>query len=138
MRLDALFVTIAPVPAVIVLVFVGLPETWRPIHVVGLALVVVGLALLTLARLQLGSAFSITPQATTLVTRGLYARIRNPVYVFGFVLIGGLMLYANRPQLLLLLGPIAVLQTVRARREAKVLEERFGDAYRAYRVGTWF
>jgi protein-S-isoprenylcysteine O-methyltransferase Ste14 len=30
------------------------------------------------------------------------------------------------------------LQVVRAGREAKVLEARFGDAYRAYRARTWF
>ena len=129
---------IAPIPAVVLLVIVGLPAAWRPIHVLGLAVLAVGLALLTLARWQLGSAFSIVPKATTLVTRGLYARIRNPVYVFGLVMAAGLLLYVDRPWFLLLFVPLAVMQVVRARREAKVLEERFGDAYREYRAGTWF
>jgi protein-S-isoprenylcysteine O-methyltransferase Ste14 len=138
MRADARFVMIAPIPAVVLLVIVGLPAAWRPIHVLGLAVLAVGLALLTLARWQLGSAFSIVPKATTLVTRGLYARIRNPVYVFGLVMAAGLLLYVDRPWFLLLFVPLAVMQVVRARREAKVLEERFGDAYREYRAGTWF
>jgi protein-S-isoprenylcysteine O-methyltransferase Ste14 len=29
-------------------------------------------------------------------------------------------------------------QTIRARREARVLEAAFGDAYREYRRKTWF
>jgi protein-S-isoprenylcysteine O-methyltransferase Ste14 len=31
-----------------------------------------------------------------------------------------------------------VMQTIRARREARVLEAAFGDAYRDYRLKTWF
>jgi protein-S-isoprenylcysteine O-methyltransferase Ste14 len=30
------------------------------------------------------------------------------------------------------------MQTIRARREAQVLEAAFGDAYREYRRHTWF
>jgi len=138
MKPDARFVMIAPIPAVLILVPVGLPATWRSSHVIGLALLVVGLGLLTLARWQLGDAFSIEPKATTLVTRGLYARIRNPVYVFGIVMLAGLLLYLNLPWLLPLLFPVVIFQVVRARREARVLEERFGDAYRDYRARTWF
>lgn len=143
MKADAAFVMLAPIPAVAVLVVAAMPGVvrpgpWLPIRVVGLALVVVGLALLTLARWQLGDAFSIEPRATTLVTRGLYARIRNPVYVFGLVLFAGLLLYLHLPRLLPALVPLAIVQAIRARREATVLEAKFGDAYRAYRARTWF
>jgi protein-S-isoprenylcysteine O-methyltransferase Ste14 len=30
------------------------------------------------------------------------------------------------------------MQIVRARKEARVLEEKFGEEYRAYRARTWF
>jgi len=73
-----------------------------------------------------------------LVTHGLYARIRNPVYVFGSLLFAGLLLYLGKPWFLFCLLPVMALQVVRAGREAKVLEARFGDAYRAYRARTWF
>ena len=129
---------IAPAPAVAVLVFAGLPRAWQAIHVVGLILLLAGLALVTLARWQLGDSFSITPQATKLVTHGLYARIRNPIYVFGLVMFAGFVMYLDRPWFLLILIPAAVMQVVRARREGKVLEEKFGDEYRAYRARTWF
>jgi protein-S-isoprenylcysteine O-methyltransferase Ste14 len=132
------FVMIAPAPAVAVLVVVGLPHAWQPIHLVGLTLLLAGLALVTLARWQLGDSFSITPQATKLVTHGLYARIRNPIYVFGLVMFAGLVMYLDRPWFLLILILAAVMQVIRARREGHVLEEKFGDEYRAYRARTWF
>ena len=47
------------------------------------------LALLVLARLELGSSFSVRPKAQTLVTHGLYSRIRNPIYVFGGLVFAG-------------------------------------------------
>lgn len=54
-----------------------------------------------------------------------------------FVL-AGLILFLNHPWFLLLLIPLLFLQVFRARREARVLEDRFGDAYRQYRARTWF
>jgi len=83
----------------------------------------------------------VAPKATTLVTHGLYARIRNPVYVFGFVFVAGLVIYLGSPWFpwaLLALIPVALGQVGRARREARILEATFGDAYRAYRARTWF
>jgi protein-S-isoprenylcysteine O-methyltransferase Ste14 len=108
------------------------------VHIVGLLLLVPGLLLLTLARIQLGNAFSVAPQASSLVTHGLYSKIRNPIYVFATFTLAGLVLYLNRPAFLLLLLPVLLLQALRARRESQVLEQRFGDAYREYRAHTWF
>jgi protein-S-isoprenylcysteine O-methyltransferase Ste14 len=143
MKASARFVMLVPIPGVLVILVAGFPGmmldgSWTPIRIAGLVLTLAGLSLITLARLQLGDSFSIEPRATALVTRGLYARIRNPVYVFGLVLFAGILLYIDRPRFLPVLIPLGILQAVRARREAKVLEERFGDAYRAYRARTWF
>jgi protein-S-isoprenylcysteine O-methyltransferase Ste14 len=138
MNSDARFVMIAPIPAIAIITLLFLPRHWSPVPAAGLLLMVAGLALVTLARWQLGNAFSIAPRATTLVTRGLYARIRNPVYLFGIVMLAGLFLYLRRPWLLAVLLPIVTVQVVRSRREAKVLEAKFGDAYREYRARTWF
>jgi protein-S-isoprenylcysteine O-methyltransferase Ste14 len=44
----------------------------------------------------------------------------------------------SKPFLLLILIVIIPMQIIRARREARVLEEEFGDEYREYRKRTWF
>jgi protein-S-isoprenylcysteine O-methyltransferase Ste14 len=33
---------------------------------------------------------------------------------------------------------VAPIQVLRARKESKVLEEKFGDEYRQYKRSTWF
>lgn len=38
----------------------------------------------------------------------------------------------------ILLAVVVVIQVVRAQREARVLEAKFGEDYRAYRSRTWF
>lgn len=106
--------------------------------VAGLVLAILSLALWATARLQLGKSFSVRPKATALVTRGLYSKVRNPVYIFGTLWIVGFVLAVDRPWWLLFLLVLVPTQVIRARREAKVLEEKFGDDYRAYRRTTWF
>jgi len=93
---------------------------------------------LTVARVQLGNSFSLRPEVHELITRGIYSKISNPIYVFGAILITGLVLFLNQPKWLLVLLVIIPMQIVRARAESKVLEERFGDTYRRYKSQTWF
>jgi len=104
----------------------------------GLLLGLIGLGGVVLARYTLGRSFSIVPKATALVTHGIYSRIRNPVYIFGVIFVVGLALIVGRPKLLAILLVLIPMQIVRARREAAVLEAKFGDAYREYRQRTWF
>jgi protein-S-isoprenylcysteine O-methyltransferase Ste14 len=59
-------------------------------------------------------------------------------YVFGVIVIAGLILMLRHPVLWVALLIGIPLQMVRARREALVLEAKFGDAYREYRRRTWF
>jgi protein-S-isoprenylcysteine O-methyltransferase Ste14 len=114
------------------------PAPWNAQRVIGSALLLIGMLLVFTARLQLGRSFSLTAQARQLVTRGLYSRIRNPIYVFGSVAIAGLCLIVQRPMVWTLVVVVVAIQVVRARREARVLEAKFGDEYRAYRSRTWF
>jgi protein-S-isoprenylcysteine O-methyltransferase Ste14 len=105
---------------------------------IGVALSLVGLGGVILARYTLGRSFSIRAKATELVTNGIYSRIRNPIYVFGMVYVLGLVFIFRNPVLGLILVLIIPMQLIRARREARVLEAKFGDAYRQYRARTWF
>jgi protein-S-isoprenylcysteine O-methyltransferase Ste14 len=111
---------------------------WTTAHIVGLSIAGPGLLLLIIARLQLGAAFSVQAKATTLVTTGLYSRIRNPIYVFGALFIAGIIIWTGRPWLLLLFVILIPMQILRSRKEARVLEEKFGPAYVAWKQKTWF
>lgn len=113
-------------------------QPWTPWHIAGLAVAIPSLVLFVVARLQLGSAFSVQAKATWLVTTGIYARIRNPIYVFGALMIGGVILWAHRPWWLLAFAVLIPLQIYRAGKEEQVLTEKFGDAYLEYKRKTWF
>ncbi len=111
---------------------------WSATRSIGTVLVVVGLTFIGIARYQLGRSFSIKAEAHQLVTTGIYSKIRNPIYVFGMVMITGMILILGRPEGWLVLAAAIVGQAIRARREARVLEAAFGDEYREYRRKTWF
>jgi protein-S-isoprenylcysteine O-methyltransferase Ste14 len=112
-------------------------QPWTPLKIVGVAIVVPSFILFLLARVQLGSNFSIEAKAQNLVTSGVYSRIRNPIYVFGGLILAGVALYF-RPIFLVLFMLLIPMQIVRARREEKVLAEKFGEEYRQYKAKTWF
>jgi protein-S-isoprenylcysteine O-methyltransferase Ste14 len=113
----------------------GLP--WTMMRAAGLAVMVPAFVLWGLGHVQLGDSFSVKAEARQLVTAGIYSRFRNPIYLFGGVGFAGFVLAIQRPWFLLALVVIVPLQIVRSRREARVLEDKFGEAYREYRAKTW-
>jgi protein-S-isoprenylcysteine O-methyltransferase Ste14 len=115
-----------------------LHRPWTPLRIAGAIVAMASLSLIVTARIQLGRAFSVRAKATRLVTSGLYARIRNPIYTFGCFFFLGLAMFIPAWWLLLALVIVIPMQVVRARREAAVLEATFGDDYRRYRQQTWF
>src|SRR3974390_300067 len=71
---------------------------------------------------SVGASFAVKAEARHLVTRGLYSRIRNPIYVFGsWVIVGGILLF-GKPVWLLIFVVLIPLQIWRARKESAVLE----------------
>lgn len=113
-------------------------EPWPPLRIAGGAIALTSVVLILVARFQLGSAFSVRAKATRLVTTGLYARLRNPIYVFGCFFCLGVAMFVPFWPFLLALVVIIPMQIARARREASLLEATFGDEYRRYRRRTWF
>jgi protein-S-isoprenylcysteine O-methyltransferase Ste14 len=107
-------------------------------RIVGVACAVIGLPLLVLSRVHLGRAFTVAPKATTLVTHGVYAKVPHPLYVFLDVALLGLVIALRIPWLVLGWLVLVLIHGWAARREARVLEAAFGDAYRTYRAQTWW
>jgi protein-S-isoprenylcysteine O-methyltransferase Ste14 len=113
-------------------------QRWMPMRIAGAVIGLPSMALLVLARLQLGASFSVGARAQALVTHGLYSRIRNPIYILaGLTIVGG-CLFLGKPQLLWVLVVVIPLQIYRAGKEEQVLAAKFGDEYRAYKARTWF
>jgi protein-S-isoprenylcysteine O-methyltransferase Ste14 len=112
--------------------------SWSAMQIAGACVLLVGFVFWTVARFQLGASLTVSARAKKLVTRGLYSKIRNPIYVFGSCVIAGIILLAARPLWLLLFVLIIPLQIWRAKKESSVLESAFGDEYRSYRAKTWF
>jgi protein-S-isoprenylcysteine O-methyltransferase Ste14 len=113
-------------------------QPWTASRIAGLVIAAVGYALVVIARIQLGISFSFRPEAKGLVTGGLYSRIRNPIYIFLDATVLGLILALRLYWLFLLLPVLVFFQARQARKEAALLQEKFGQAYRDYAKQTWF
>lgn len=109
-----------------------------PVWYTGLLLTAVSFPLWMVARRQLGTAFSARAEARHLVTRGLYARIRHPIYVFGSLAYFGALLALQTWPILVAWLALTPIEVVRARREDRVLAQAFGSEYATYRSKTWF
>ncbi|HLO14340.1 MAG TPA: isoprenylcysteine carboxylmethyltransferase family protein [Anaerolineales bacterium] len=105
---------------------------------VALCLSVICAILWFVARWQLGDAFSVTAQARHLVTRGLYSKIRHPIYVFGTLAFLFVVLALQGWPALIIWAIVIAIQVARLRREERILAETFGAEYTAYRSRTWF
>lgn len=112
--------------------------TWTPMRAAGATIGLPALVMLIWSRVELGASFAVRPKATALVTTGIYSKIRNPIYVFSSLVVAGVFLFIERPWGVCILAAIVPLQMYRAKQEAKVLEAKFGEEYRAYRARTWF
>lgn len=130
------------IPVVVLLLYLFVPgvkeQPWTALRIAGAILAAIGYVLLLMARVQLGKSFSVRPEAKGLVTHGLYSRIRNPMYVFADVLFFGVILVLVLHWFLVILAVFAIFQVRQARREAKLLQEKFGQAYFDYCKQTWF
>lgn len=115
---------------------VGLPE-W--IRWLGVGLGVVGVFGIYWLFSSIGSG--ITPTSATrkehkLVTNGVYAYIRHPLYTFGSLLIISFGMMADN-WFIVMFGVLAfILMAIRTPKEEANLIEKFGDEYRDYMKRT--
>ena len=142
---------IAPPPLIALgTVLIGLALDWVfPVYVldvvfllwtrvtIGLILIAVGVALAVAGRqtfLRIGTNVQPWKPALRLASVGVYAYLRNPMYVGLGLIVGGIAIALASDWTLVLLIPAALVMHYRVvLREERYLEEKFGDAYRRYK-----
>jgi protein-S-isoprenylcysteine O-methyltransferase Ste14 len=109
----------------------------------GVFFCLVGLALLLWSLVSFGQSFRVgidTEHPDKLVTTGLFAFSRNPIYLaFGFVLLGQFLIFPNWI-LLIYAGAAMWLFHRQVLREEEYLKQHYGEGYSAYcnRVRRYF
>lgn len=109
----------------------------------GVALLVLSFSIISVTRRQFREARQPTDpgQPTTqIITTGIFARSRNPLYLAGVILFLGLGLLFNALWLVLLVVPVIIaFQIILIAPEEQYLEAKFGEPYRQYRhaVRRW-
>ena len=102
---------------------------------VGVLLCIVGLVLLLLSLVAFGKSFRVgidVDHADKLVTAGVFACSRNPIYVaFGFVLFGQFLVFPNWVLLVYLAAGIWLFHR-QVLREEEFLRQHYGQEYLEY------
>ncbi len=109
-------------------------------HVLGALLMLAGLVLLVTAQLQLGASWRIgidEPARSALVTSGVYALSRNPIFLALLIIVAGYALLIPTVLSAALLAGTYIGIRLQIAAEEAYLVRAYGDPYRAYarRVG---
>ena len=119
------------------------PESLSALRYIGLAFVFVGVATLVLAYSSMARAKTTSDprvHSSRIVTSGIYAYSRNPIYLGWFVLIAGRgLMNASVSSLLVVVTMLLLLYWAVIVEEEKYLESKFGEEYRTYKrsVRRW-
>jgi protein-S-isoprenylcysteine O-methyltransferase Ste14 len=104
--------------------------------IIGAILIATGAAIAIFARsnfVQAGTNIEPWKPSLTLVTGGIFARMRNPMYVGLILFFAGIAIALGSDWMLILLMPMAaILHFGVVKREERYLEAKFGEPYRAY------
>jgi protein-S-isoprenylcysteine O-methyltransferase Ste14 len=120
------------------LLYIGYHWTGRLNEIIGVCVTFLALLFWIKARIDLGKAFSLMPKTASLITKGLYRKIRNPMYLFGSIAIFGLLIALNNVYLYIIFLALLFIQGLRSRKEEALLLQKFGEKYLTYKKQTWF
>ena len=115
------------------------PSELSAANVLGLAIFVVGMTIAFVAVFTLKRSYSsslVIREGHRLVTHGIYAHVRHPLYFGVLVALAGVPVYARSVNGALVLAALVPLILLRIRMEEELLVGQFGDEYRAYRART--
>jgi protein-S-isoprenylcysteine O-methyltransferase Ste14 len=141
-RYDTLLPNLLGVPAAFGVYAFSLisPSETRLVPVyVALLLLACGAGLVLTTLFHLRRAFSVTPQARSVVCSGPYQFVRHPMYLGNLLTMLGLALLLSTPLAFLIAGVNCLLQIVRGRYEDRLLSATFPE-YGDYmkQVGAFF
>ncbi len=132
--LECLILILAPLEQSLMEVRVSVPE-----QIVGAALLILGLGIVLASFVALGRNFRVfaAPRRSgILITRGIYTRVRHPMYTGVVVLFAGYILLWGSLWSVPLWTAFAALYVLKAIKEEAILAERFPQ-YREYSSRTW-
>lgn len=108
------------------------------VRVVGLILFVTSFFAWSIAKFQLGASFSLLPAVPhALVTNGIYARFKDPIYFFSALSLVGYFIFIDKPRSLFFLLFFLPLQWLRSKQESALLKDKFGEEYELYLKQVW-
>jgi protein-S-isoprenylcysteine O-methyltransferase Ste14 len=113
-------------------------EPNQSLQLLGFFLVVLGVGTAVVARRELGTNWANAyeyqiKKKQTLITSGIYAYIRNPIYTGLILATTGAELVAGSNLFLLFLAGGSLYAYIQSKREEKILEAHFGKEYRNYK-----
>jgi protein-S-isoprenylcysteine O-methyltransferase Ste14 len=108
---------------------------------VGIVLILVGIALVVLARREFAHHAQPTDPGrptTEIITTGIFSISRNPLYLGGVCFLAGISLAFNLPWVFILLLPsIVACHYILIAPEERYLAARFGEKYGAYTASVY-
>ncbi|MFH1455909.1 MAG: isoprenylcysteine carboxylmethyltransferase family protein [archaeon] len=123
---------------ILIVYFITSKFTLNTFFILGFLLSIIGIIIWWLGKLTLHNAFTAMPKAKKLMKKGIYSKIRHPIY-FGLslILIGWMILFQNWI-IMIIFSSLIMILIIRAYFEEKILDKRFGKEYRTYKKETWF
>lgn len=108
------------------------------VYAAGLLVTTAGLLLWWAAKLTLGRNYSLAPRLQGFVTRGIYSKMRHPIYVGSSLMYVGWVAVTRSFVFAALAVAMIALQAVRTLSEERLLSTKLGTAYAEYKRRTWF
>ncbi|MCH7850176.1 MAG: isoprenylcysteine carboxylmethyltransferase family protein [Nanoarchaeota archaeon] len=109
---------------------------------IGITLIIFGYLIWILGLITLKDAFQIRADAKILIENGIYSKIKHPIYLGGFIIDLGLIIFTYHTFLFwYLIGYTIIgnlIQLFRIKNEEKILLDKFGKKYIMYKKNTWF